>query len=134
MTSRTPRACYKATCLTAAEPGTRACAAHRRPTAPRREAARPGATKRGGGKRWMKFRWSFLSRHVRCFDCLEAAARDPRPNAWASVQMSQEIHHVQPLALGGAVYDTNNCVGLCVRHHLIRTNAQRPKKERSAYV
>lgn len=122
-TTLTPRPCSQVPCRTLAAPHSSRCPVHQRAhqhgVSRRHDVTQPGASRRGRGRRWVRFRWSFLSRHVMCFDCLAEGQKYP--------QMSREVHHLKSLASGGLVYSSSNCIGLCVEHHRLRTNEERKK-------
>lgn len=79
--------------------------------------ARPDATPRMRGRKWMSRRASWLEAHPLCCEC----TKEDRTTA------AQEVDHIVPLWKGGAD-DETNYASLCVEHHKAKT--AREAKER----
>ena len=73
---------------------------------------RPSRYARGYGKDWPRLRRAFLREHPACACC-------GRP--------AELVDHKQPIAYGGAVYDTDNLQSLCVECHAAKTAADERK-------
>ena len=73
---------------------------------------RGSAHARGYTRAWAVIRKAFLQRSPLCHDC----GREKPPR----VEPATEVHHLVKLAEGGT-HDESNLLGLCKRHHSIRT-------------
>lgn len=69
------------------------------------------AAARGYDGTWQQFRRYFLNTNPICRDC----------EADGASRLASQVHHIHKLADGGARLDPENCMGLCHRHHSIRT-------------
>jgi hypothetical protein len=69
--------------------------------------------------RWDHFREFFLRHHPACYDCSEEE-RNNQP-ATGSL-MAKHVHHlIKPGVRPDLEFMESNCMGLCARHHSIRT-------------
>lgn len=123
MASKTPQACYKATCLTAAQPGTRACPAHRRvrrQQSPVEGVGRGTSCERGYNYQWQKLSKWKLRRDPWCADCIREGKVCPR--------LATEVHHVVALRDGGRRMHLDNLESLCRFHHQRKTFAEQKRR------
>lgn len=97
------RPCAKPGCPNLVKSGY--CDEHRREKW--RNDERPSSTRRGYDTDWSKFRKWYLARHPFCTMC----EREGR------TKTADMIHHVKPLAEGGAKFDENNLQSICSYHH-----------------
>lgn len=68
---------------------------------------RGSPSKRGYDRTWQRFRENFLQKHPLCFMCTQEGRLTP----------ANEVHHIKPLAEGGARLDPDNCMPLCKACH-----------------
>ena len=74
------------------------------------DAERGSSSQRGYGRRWQKFRLSYLWQYPLCVDCL------PHPVA------ATEVHHIQKAAdRPDLMFDCDNLMALCKSCHSTRT-------------
>lgn len=76
------------------------------------ERRRGSPSSRGYDRAWTKFREVFLMEHPLCEKCQEKGIITP----------AREVHHIKPLADGGAKLDPANCQALCRTCHQLITN------------
>lgn len=79
---------------------------------------RESPSKRGYDSEWTKFRTWFLSNNPLCAMCMKEGR----------ITQANEIHHIVPLAEGGARLDEKNCMALCHSCHSKITAAWRGGK------
>ena len=82
--------------------------------------ARPEATPRLRGRKWMECRESWLRLHPLCCDC----------EAEGVTKVAEEVDHIIPLWKGGAD-DESNYASRCKDHHAAKT-AQEAKERGNA--
>ena len=68
---------------------------------------RGSPSKRGYDETWRKFRYAFLMDRPLCEMCQKENRVTP----------ATEVHHIKPLAEGGARLDPTNCMALCHSCH-----------------
>ena len=103
-----PRPCKK--CKKATTNSNGYCDQHQgdyKPPQKRYDEYRGSPSKRGYDADWRKFREWFLHLHPLCEMCLKEKRTMP----------TEEIHHIVPLAEGGARLDPENCMALCKSCH-----------------
>ena len=123
MTSKTPQACWKATCLAPAERGTRACPMHRRGQrhrTPVHGIGRGTSGERGYNYAWQKLSKWKLKKSPWCVDCIREGKACPR--------MATEVHHVVALRDGGRRMDEANLESLCKFHHTRKSIAEQKRR------
>lgn len=77
---------------------------------------RESAYRRGYDRRWERFREAYLREYPLCEDCLKQTLPGESP------QPATEVHHIRKLAEHPELkYVKSNLMGLCHRHHSIRT-------------
>lgn len=78
-----------------------------KPPQKRYDEYRGSPSKRGYDTTWRRFREVFVAKHPLC----EICAKEGR------VTPTEEVHHIVPLAEGGARLDPDNCQALCKSCH-----------------
>ena len=82
-----------------------------KPPQKRYDSYRESPSKRGYDADWRRFREVFMQRHPLCEICKKEGRITP----------TEEIHHIVPLAEGGARLDPTNCQALCKHCHSVIT-------------
>lgn len=105
MPSKPPHPCAHTGCPALIPAGERYCAEHAK-AAPRHRAydrGRESSSRRGYGAQWRRVRDYVLNLHPGCARCDAPAV---------------EVHHIQHVDKGGALYELSNLEPLCHRCHM----------------
>ena len=112
MPHRLERPCRAYLCPNTTSNANGYCDEHQALAQQREADQRESAYRRGYDKRWARFRARYLREHPLCVDCLAEHRMTP----------ATEVHHIRKLVEHPEIkYAEDNLMGLCHRHHSIRT-------------